>query len=137
MANDDVMLTIRPGQHGSTYGGNPLASAVAMESLQVLVDENMAENAERQGQRFRKEIIGFNSPIVQEVRGKGLMNAVVIEDRSSDQSYALDICLKMADLGLLAKPTHGNIIRFAPPLVINDAEMDESLEILRKGLQPL
>lgn len=137
LADNEVMLTIRPGQHGSTYGGNPLASAVAMESLKVLIDENMAENAERQGKRFRKEIMSFNSPIVQEVRGKGLMNAVVIDDRSTNGSYALKICLKMADLGLLAKPTHGNIIRFAPPLIINDAEMDEALEILRKSLQPL
>jgi len=97
----------------------------------------MAANAERQGERFRKEIRGFNSPIVELVRGKGLLNAVVIEDRSTDQTYAYKICLKLAEAGLLAKPTHGNIIRFAPPLCITDKEMDQALDILHKGLQPL
>ena len=103
----------------------------------MLVDEDMAENAERQGKRFREAIEGFNSPIVQLVRGKGLLNAVVIDDRSEDQSYAWDICVKMARAGLLAKPTHGNIIRFAPPLCITDKEMDKALDILHKNLQPL
>lgn len=137
LADDAVMMTLRPGQHGSTFGGNPLACRVATEALKVLVEENLAENAQKQGERFRKELRGLNSPIVQEVRGQGLLNAVVIEDRSTDQSYAWDICVKMANLGLLAKPTHGNIIRFAPPLVINDSEMDQALEILKKSLQPL
>eukprot|EP01034_Spumella_vulgaris_P000984 gene984-1300_t len=137
LADDAVMLTIKPGEHGSTYGGNPLSCRVAVESLKVLVEEKLAENAEKMGERLRKEIRGFNSPIIKEVRGKGLLNAVVIDDRSTDQSYAWDICIKMADMGLLAKPTHGNIIRFAPPLTINDAEMDQALEILKKGLQPL
>lgn len=137
LASDEVMLRIKPGEHGSTYGGNPLACAIAMESLQVLIDEKMAENAERQGKRFREAIRGFKSPIVELVRGKGLLNAVVIDDRSDDHSYAWDLCVRMSKMGLLAKPTHGNIIRFAPPLCITDAEMDVALDILKKGLQPL
>jgi ornithine--oxo-acid transaminase len=129
----------------STFGGNPLACRVATAALKVLVDEKLSENAQRQGERFRKEIAGFNSPIIQAVRGKGLLNAVVIDDKSSDKSYAWDICVRLANLGilcyfspqniysytirlffwlgLLAKPTHGNIIRFAPPLVITDKEV--------------
>ncbi len=99
LADDAVMMTLRPGQHGSTFGGNPLACRVATEALKVLVEENLAENAQKQGERFRKELRGLNSPIVQEVRGQGLLNAVVIEDRSTDQSYAWDICVKMANLG--------------------------------------
>eukprot|EP01038_Epipyxis_sp_PR26KG_P008320 gene8320-11256_t len=137
LANNEVMMTIKPGQHGSTYGGNPLACRVAIASLEVLIEEKLAENAEKMGNRLRSELKRFNSPIIREVRGKGLLNAVVIDDTSIDQSYATDLCLRMANLGLLAKPTHGNIIRFAPPLTINDAEMDEALEIMRKGLQPL
>ncbi|CAM9385161.1 unnamed protein product [Ectocarpus fasciculatus] len=137
LANDEVMLTVKPGEHGSTYGGNPLACAVATESLKVLVEENLAENAEKQGERFRREIEGFGSPIVRAVRGKGLLNAVVIDDPSTDQSYAWNICLKLADLGLLAKPTHGHIIRFAPPLTMSDKDMDQALDILKKGLTPL
>lgn len=137
LANDEVMLTVKPGEHGSTYGGNPLACAVATESLKVLVEENLAENAQKQGERFRREIEGFNSPIVRTVRGKGLLNAVVIDDPSPDQSYAWNICMRLADLGLLAKPTHGHIIRFAPPLTISDKEMDQALDILKKGLVPL
>lgn len=136
LTNDEVMLTIKPGEHGSTYGGNPLACRVAVESLKVLVEERLAENAERQGERLRRELRALKSPIVTEVRGKGLLNAVVI-DQPAGSTYAWDICVRLARLGLLAKPTHGNIIRFAPPLVISDKEMDESLDILSKGLQPL
>ena len=135
LADDEVMLQIKPGEHGSTYGGNPLACRVAVESLRILVDEKLAENAERQGQRLRRELLALNSPIIQEVRGKGLLNAIVIDDRTSDGSFAWDICVRFKDLGLLAKPTHGNIIRFAPPLIISDIEMDESLDILKRGLQ--
>ncbi len=101
LADDEVMLTIKPGEHGSTYGGNPLACRVAVESLKVLVEEDLAGNAERMGERLRRELRSMNSPIIQEVRGKGLLNAVVIDDRSTDQSYAWDICIKMADLGKL------------------------------------
>lgn len=126
LADDHVMLTIKPGEHGSTYGGNPLACRVATESLKVLVEEKLAENAERQGERLRNELRRLNLPNVREVRGKGLLNAIVVDDDSPDQSKAWDICLKFADLGLLAKPTHGHIIRLAPPLVINDQEVSSN-----------
>merc|ERR1712000_305589 len=130
LADDEVMLSIKPGEHGSTYGGNPLACAVAIEALKVLVDEKLAERSEKLGEVFRKEVRGFGSPIIKEVRGKGLMNAVVVDDRSSDGTYAWKICLKLAQLGLLAKPTHGDIIRFTPPLVMSDSELSQALEIL-------
>lgn len=133
LADDEIMLTIRPGEHGSTYGGNPLACVVAMEALDVLIEEKLDVNAEQQGIRFREGIKNFNNPIVKEVRGKGLLNAVVIDD-DSNGSKALDVCLKMADSGLLAKPTHGNIIRFAPPLIVNSEQMDEALGIIEKSL---
>lgn len=136
LADDDVMLCIKPGEHGSTYGGNPLACAVATASLKVLVEEGMCENSQRLGEVFRREIRGMQSPIIQEVRGKGLMNAVVIDDHGQPD-YAWKICLRLAHLGLLAKPTHGNIIRFTPPLVITDSQMSEALEILKSGLHPL
>ena len=136
LANDEVMLRIRPGQHGSTYGGNPLACRVAVASLEVLVNERLAENAERQGQRLREELVRMNSPIIQKVRGRGLLNAIVIDDSdpSKGEDYAMDICMKMASLGLLAKPTRKNVIRFAPPLIINDKQMDQALDILSKAL---
>lgn len=137
LADDDVMMCLKPGEHGSTYGGNPLACAVAMEALKVLVDEQMCENALKMGEKFRDGVKSFNSPIVKTVRGKGLMNAVVIDDTSKDGSTAWNVCLKLAKLGLLAKPTHGDIIRFTPPLIINDQQMEEALDILNKGLQPL
>ena len=110
--------------------------ALLVESLRVLVEERLAENAERQGERLRSELRALKSPIISEVRGKGLLNAVVI-DQPAGSTYAWDVCMRLAGMGLLAKPTHGNIIRFAPPLVITDKEMDESLEILKRGLQPL
>lgn len=142
LADDPVMLAIKPGEHGSTYGGNPLACAVAMEALQVLRDEDLAGNALRQGERFRSAILSWGVPIVQQVRGLGLLNAVVISQNvegSGAQWNSVDqltwsICMRMAELGLLAKPTHGNIIRFAPPLTISDQEMDQALEIIRKAL---
>lgn len=135
LANDDVMLTIKPGEHGSTYGGNPLACRVATESLKVLVEEDLAANAEAKGRRLREELRSLKIPKVLEVRGKGLLNAIVIDDTSDDQSEAWNICLKLADLGLLAKPTHGHIIRLAPPLVINDQQLEQSLDILHKALK--
>lgn len=135
LADDDVMLTIKPGEHGSTYGGNPMACRVATESLKVLVEEKMAENAERMGERLRTELRRMNLPDVEVIRGKGLLNAIVMKDESEDQSRAWDVCLKMADLGLLAKPTHGHIIRLAPPLVINDQQLDEALEIIEKAIK--
>lgn len=136
LGKNEVMDTLKPGQHGSTFGGNPMACRVAKEAVQVLIDEDLASNAVKQGERLRNEIRGFQTPILQAVRGKGLLNAVVI-DNSNDDQYAWKVCLRLADLGLLAKPTHGNIIRFAPPLVISDSEMDQALDILHKGLKPL
>jgi len=132
LADDDVMLVIRPGQHGSTFGGNPLAARVAMAALAVVKDENLSANAERLGSIFRSELNAFaaSHPIVTTVRGKGLLNAVVINDPPEGDA-AWNICLRMADHGLLAKPTHGNIIRFAPPLVITEEELRESLDIIK------
>lgn len=124
LANNEIMEVIKPGQHGSTFGGNPLASAVAMEALQVVKDENLAENAQKMGDIFREEMnkLAEKSDLVKMVRGKGLLNAIVIND-SEDSVMAWNICLKLRDNGLLAKPTHGNIIRFAPPLVITKEQL--------------
>lgn len=131
LANDEIMLTIKPGEHGSTYGGNPLACAVATEALQVLVDENLSENAERLGEKFRNAMqkLISESSLITLVRGKGLLNAIVIDD-TEDSHTAWDLCIQLAENGLLAKPTHGNIIRFAPPLVITEAQLDECIEII-------
>ncbi|HEU0228474.1 MAG TPA: ornithine--oxo-acid transaminase [Arachidicoccus soli] len=132
LADDEVMLTILPGEHGSTYGGNPLACAVAIESLKVLQDENLAENAEKRGNLFRQEMQKINSPLIKEIRGKGLLNAIVINH--ADESAAWDICMRLRDNGLLAKPTHGDKIRFAPPLIINEAEIRACIAIIDKSL---
>lgn len=136
LANDDVMNVIKPGQHGSTFGGNPVACAVAMAALEVIKDENLAENAEKLGNLFRRKLDDYirNSNIVNLVRGKGLLNAIVIND-SEDSSTAWDICMKLKENGLLAKPTHGNIIRFAPPLVMNEEQLLECVEIITKTLK--
>ena len=123
LTRDEVMLTIQPGEHGSTYGGNPLASVVAMEALKVLIDENLANNAEVLGAKLRRDLINMNLPSVKAVRGKGLMNAIEIDKVSTESSHAWNICLKLAELGLLAKPTHGNIIRFAPPLIMTENQV--------------
>jgi ornithine--oxo-acid transaminase len=135
LADDQIMLCIQPGEHGSTYGGNPLACRVAIEALQVLKDENLAENAETMGQRFRQALLGLQKevPFISTIRGKGLLNAVVIEP-FADGRTAWDVCLALKDKGLLCKPTHGDIIRFAPPLVIDAAQMDQSLEIISEVL---
>jgi ornithine--oxo-acid transaminase len=135
LADDQIMLCIHPGEHGSTYGGNPLACRVAIEALQVLKDEKLAENAEAMGQRFRQALMGLQKevPFISHVRGKGLLNAVVIEP-FSDGRTAWDVCLALKDKGLLCKPTHGDIIRFAPPLVIDSAQMEQSLEIISEVL---
>ncbi|ANI88670.1 ornithine--oxo-acid transaminase [Arachidicoccus ginsenosidimutans] len=132
LANNEIMLTILPGEHGSTYGGNPLACAVAIASLQVLTEENLADNAEKLGNIFREEIGKLNNPLVKEVRGKGLLNAVVINH--PDENAAWNICLKLRDNGLLAKPTHGDKIRFAPPLVMNEEQLRECIAIIDKSL---
>jgi ornithine--oxo-acid transaminase len=133
LANDDIMLCIKPGEHGSTYGGNPLACAVATEALKVVIDEKLADNAEKMGQLFRAELSKVNSKWIKNIRGRGLLNALEINDTQESQT-AWNICLKMSENGLLAKPTHGNIIRFAPPLVINEVQVKEAVTIIEKSL---
>ena len=136
LARDEIMLSIQPGEHGSTFGGNPLGCAVAMEALKVVADEGLAENAEKLGRRFRaamKELVD-RSDLLRLIRGKGLLNAVVIND-NPDSSTAWDLCLKLAENGLLAKPTHGNIIRFAPPLVITEEQLDDCIGIIEKTVE--
>ncbi len=135
LANDDIMLTIKPGEHGSTYGGNPLACAVAQAALQVVLDENLAENADKMGKIFRQGLndIALRNPLITLVRGRGLLNAIVV-DTSESSDLAWNICLKFRDNGLLAKPTHGNKIRLAPPLVITESQIHECLAIIEKSL---
>ncbi|WP_177764152.1 ornithine--oxo-acid transaminase [Flavobacterium sp. I3-2] len=135
LANDEIMNVIKPGQHGSTFGGNPIAAAVAMAALDVVLDENLAENAEVLGEIFRFELNKYiqNSNICTLVRGKGLLNAIIIND-TEDSDTAWKICLRMRDNGLLAKPTHGNIIRFAPPLVMTEEQLLECVAIITKTL---
>ncbi len=135
LTDTPIMEVIRPGNHGSTFGGNPLACAVAMAALEVVRDEKLAENADRLGKLFRErmEEIAAETDLVRLVRGKGLLNAIVIND-SEDSSTAWDICVALKENGLLAKPTHGNIIRFAPPLVMTEEQLLECLEIIRKTL---
>ncbi|MBM1106656.1 ornithine--oxo-acid transaminase [Aurantibacter crassamenti] len=135
LANDTIMEVIQPGNHGSTFGGNPIAAAVAMAALNVVQDENLAQNALELGELFRVEMNAFiaNSSIVNKVRGKGLLNAILIND-TEDSSTAWDICLALKENGLLAKPTHGNIIRFAPPLVMNKEQLLDCVAIITKTL---
>jgi ornithine--oxo-acid transaminase len=135
LCNDEIMLTIKPGEHGSTYGGNPLACKVAIAALQVLKDENMSENAEKLGEYFRTQIRNLNSPFISLVRGKGLLNAIVIKHENKDAAW--DLCVNMMHHGLLAKPTHGDKIRLAPPLVITQEELDECVNIIAKSLEIL
>jgi ornithine--oxo-acid transaminase len=132
LADDEIMLTIKPGEHGSTYGGNPLACAVATEALQILKDEKLSENAEELGRYFRRRITELNSPLIETVRGKGLLNAIVIKHQ--DPEAAWNICIALKENGLLAKPTHGDKIRLAPPLVITKSELDDCIEIINKTL---
>jgi ornithine--oxo-acid transaminase len=136
LANDAIMDVIKPGQHGSTFGGNPIAAAVAIAALEVVKDEKLAENAERLGQLFRTELTKYieTSTIATLVRGKGLLNAVVIND-TEESDTAWNICMALRDNGLLAKPTHGNIIRFAPPLVMNKEQLLDCVSIIIKTLQ--
>ncbi len=135
LADDEIMLQIKPGEHGSTYGGNPLACAVAMKALEVLKSENMADNATKMGALLRKGIADLHSPFVTTIRGKGLLNAIVIKHDNPDASW--DLCLHLKDLGLLAKPTHGDKIRFAPPLIINEQQINEAVTIIGKALEKL
>ncbi len=135
LCDDEIMMTIKPGEHGSTYGGNPLACAVAMTALQVLKDENLAANAEAMGELLRSEIEKLNSPIISLVRGKGLLNAIVIKHANPEAAW--ELCLLLKENGLLAKPTHGDKIRFAPPLVINKEQVMECVGIIGKSLNQL
>ena len=128
LADDEIMLTIKPGEHGSTFGGNPVAAKVAIEALYVIKDENLAENAERLGKIFREELGKVKSDMVETVRGKGLLNAVVIKPKNGKTAW--DVCLALKENGLLAKPTHDHIIRFAPPLVINESQLKEAIDII-------
>lgn len=137
LADDEIMMLIKPGQHGSTYGGNPLACAVAIEALKVLKEEKLCENAIEQGDYFRAQLKALNSPFIKEVRGKGLFTAVVIGHDSLGEDAAMDLCLRMMENGLLAKPTHGDKIRFAPPLVITRKQIDECIEIIEESLAQL
>jgi len=135
LANDNIMMVIKPGQHGSTFGGNPMAARVAVAALKVITDEKLAENAERLGTIFRAEMnrIIQQTDLVNAVRGKGLLNAILIND-SEDSTTAWDLCVQMKDNGLLAKPTHGNIIRFAPPLVMTEEQLMECVAIIEKTI---
>lgn len=132
LANDEIMLTIAPGEHGSTYGGNPLAAKVAIAALEVMRDEHLAENAFAMGQLFREEMRKVDHPMVELVRGKGLLNAVVIHPKGGKTAW--DVCLALKENGLIAKPTHEHIIRFTPPLVINREQMLEAIDIIRKTI---
>ena len=133
LADDEIMLTIKPGEHGSTFGGNPLAAKVAVAALEVIKNEKLAENSERLGKIFREEFTGIKSDMIELVRGKGLLNAVVIRPKNGKTAW--DVCLAMKDLGLIAKPTHGHIIRFAPPLVINEKQLREAITIIKEAFK--
>jgi ornithine--oxo-acid transaminase len=135
LADDEIMMNIKPGEHGSTYGGNPLACAVAITALSVLKDENMADNAEKMGGLLRSELINLQSPFITTVRGKGLLNAIVIKHDNPDASW--DLCIALMKKGILAKPTHGDKIRFAPPLLINEEQIRECVGMIGEALQTL
>ena len=132
LADDHIMMCIKPGEHGSTFGGNPLACKVAKAALDVIIDEELSENANRLGKIFRKELELIESDMISLVRGKGLLNAIVIKPKNGKEAW--DVCIKMRDNGLLAKPTHGDIIRFAPPLVITEDQLIECVNIIKTTL---
>jgi len=127
------MMCIKPGEHGSTYGGNPMACKVAMTALEVVRDENLAENADKLGKLFREELRKIDSDLITLVRGKGLLNAIVIKEKNGKTAW--DVCLELKENGLLAKPTHGDIIRFAPPLVITEEQVMECVSIIAKTIK--
>jgi len=138
LADKEVMLCIKPGEHGSTYGGNPLGCAIATTALDILIDERLSERAEALGEIFRSGVRAFNSPLVKEVRGRGLLNAVVIDESKSKRGRtAWQLCLLLKTRGVLAKPTHMNIIRFAPPLVIEEADLQKCIKIIGETLNDL
>lgn len=132
LADDEIMLTIKPGEHGSTFGGNPLAAKVAIAALEVIREEKLAEKAERLGKIFRDEMKAIKSDMIELVRGKGLLNAIVIRPKNGKEAW--DVCLAMMELGVLAKPTHGHIIRFAPPLVITEEQLRDAISLIKKAL---
>lgn len=132
LADDEIMLCIKPGEHGSTFGGNPVAAKVAVAALEVVKDENLAERAEELGKLFRDELAKIDSDMIELIRGKGLLNAVVIKPKNGNTAW--DVCVKMAENGLLAKPTHDHIIRFAPPLVISESQVLEAVELIKKSI---
>ena len=132
LADDEIMLTIKPGEHGSTFGGNPLGCKVAIEALQIIKDENLIENAQKMGEIFRAELSSFKSKMIELVRGKGLLNAAIIKPTNGKTAW--DVCLAMRDEGVLAKPTHEHIIRFAPPLIINKDELSDAIEKIKKAI---
>ena len=133
LADDSIMMCIKAGEHGSTYGGNPLANKVVMSALEVVKDENLCENAYKLGKILRDELRKIETDMITTVRGKGLLNAIVIKPKNGNEAW--DVCLKLRDNGLLAKPTHGDIIRFAPPLVINENQLYECVEIIKKTIK--
>ena len=135
LADDIIMLQIKPGEHGSTYGGNPLACAVAMKALEVIKDEKMVENSLKMGEILRAELAKLNSPFVASIRGRGLLNAIVIKHENPEAAW--DLCIHLKELGILAKPTHGDKIRFAPPLIITEAQIKEAVQLIGQGLEQL
>jgi len=135
LADDDVMLVIKPGEHGSTFGGNPLAAKVAIAALEVVKNEKLAENAQKMGELFREKVRAIDSDMIELVRGKGLLNAIIIKPKNGKEAW--DVCLKMKENGLIAKPTHGHIIRFAPPLTITEEHILNAVDIIEKSLKEL
>ncbi|RYP85443.1 hypothetical protein DL769_000996 [Monosporascus sp. CRB-8-3] len=137
LADKEIMLVVEPGTHGSTYGGNPLGCAVSIRALELMEEEKLTEKAEKLGKIFREALAAFNSPIIKLIRGKGLLNAVVIDESKTGGHTAWDLCLLLKEKGLLAKPTHGNIIRFAPPLVISEEQLRKATDIIGEALEQL
>jgi ornithine--oxo-acid transaminase len=129
LADNEIMMTIKPGEHGSTYGGNPIAAKVAIAAMDVILDEKLVENSNRMGEIFRKEMKSIDSEMVEMVRGKGLLNAVVIKPTNGKTAW--DVCLALKENGLIAKPTHNHIIRFTPPLIITEEQLMEAIEIIK------
>ena len=135
LANDEIMLCIQPGEHGSTFGGNPLGARIAIESTRILIEEGMAENADHMGEIFRQRMRNINNDYIELVRGKGLLNAIVISDHCPLSAY--EICKKLKEKGLLAKQTHGKVIRFAPPLIINEEQLNECCDIIESTIKEI
>lgn len=137
LSSKEIMLVVEPGTHGSTYGGNPLGCAVSLRALELVEEEGLVARAEKLGNMFREGVAAFESPIIQTIRGKGLLNAVVIDEAAAGGRTAWDLCILLKEKGLLAKPTHGNIIRFAPPLVITEEELQKAIGIIGEALKEL